>query len=144
MGRWRQLDLVVRADVPFYGLPVGSPITYEIFISMVHPEDRGLVQETVSKSGQTGEPFMFEHRAVQPDGTVRTLHSRGRVVVGADGRAVRMLGIGHDVTDRRQAEEERLELVREQAARREAEEASRMKDSFLATLSHELRTRSTR
>jgi PAS domain S-box-containing protein len=123
-----------------YGLPVGTPITFERFISMVHPEDRARVQDTVAESARTAEPFVFEHRAVKPDGTVITLHSRGRVVTDAHGRVVRMLGIGHDVTERKRAEEERLELVREQAARREAEESNRMKDYFLATLSHELRT----
>jgi signal transduction histidine kinase len=122
-----------------YGLPVGTPITYERYIAMVHPDDRARVQEIVGRSAQTGEPFTFEHRAVTPDGAVRMLHSRGRVVLDG-GKVVRMLGVGYDITDRKRAEEERVELAREQAARREAEEASRMKDYFLATLSHELRT----
>lgn len=123
-----------------YGLTAGDPITYEQYIERVHPDDRALVQETVGRSAQTGEPFTFEHRNVRPDGTVRVLHARGRVVLDTQGRAIRMHGVGHDITELKRAEEERLQLVREQAARQEAEEASRMKDQFLATLSHELRT----
>jgi signal transduction histidine kinase/CheY-like chemotaxis protein len=44
-----------------------------------------------------------------------------------------------DITDRKRAEEARAQLIREQVARAKAEEASRMKDEFLATVSHELR-----
>ena len=45
-----------------------------------------------------------------------------------------------DITERKRAEQQREQLIREQEARKQAEEANRIKDEFLATVSHELRT----
>lgn len=56
------------------------------------------------------------------------------------GEVIGIIGISHDITERKRAEEQRIAFAREQQARKDAEEANHIKDEFLTTLSHELRT----
>jgi PAS domain S-box-containing protein len=123
-----------------FGVSANAVQSYPAFLERVYPDDRRYVDEAIERALAERQAFGFEHRVVRPDGTVRTVYARGHVVVDASGRAVRMTGIGQDITESKRLEAERAELFREQAARREAEQANRLKDAFLATLSHELRT----
>jgi PAS domain S-box-containing protein len=82
---------------------------------------------------QDAEPYAFEFEVRWPDGTTRWLASTGSAVRDDAGRAVRMVGLNWDVTQRRRAEA----ALRDAEA---AERASRAKSEFLARMSHELRT----
>ena len=123
-----------------YGIEPGTPIGYETFLNRLHADDRAMVDATVREVMVSGAPFAFDHRVVRDNGQVRVLYGAGRVIFDSSGRPVRMVGIGHDITERKEAEEARSQLIHEQARRHEAEESSRAKDQFLAILSHELRT----
>ncbi len=80
-----------------------------------------------------GEPYAFEFEVRWADGSSHWLASTGHALRDADGKAVRMVGLNWDITQRKVAEA----ALRDAEA---AERASRAKSQFLARMSHELRT----
>lgn len=152
LGGWRlHLDTkLVEMDErmrEIWGAPTDAvTIPLAQVMERMHPDDRERVATAVNAAlnPQSTGTYEIEYRLVWDDGTERWVLAKGQAQFAGEGqsrRTVDFFGTLLDITDRKQAEVERERLLqREQSAREEAERANRIKDEFLAVLSHELRS----
>jgi diguanylate cyclase (GGDEF)-like protein/PAS domain S-box-containing protein len=78
----------------------------DVFMSLVHPDDRAFVREQFERILKDPQPFEWEHRHQRRDGTILVIHTRGFVRQTTSGLV--LIGMGQDVTDRVRAVEARL------------------------------------
>ena len=83
--------------------------TAEDFLGHVHPDDVAAVRAGVERSRQ-GADFEMEYRVVLPEGSVRWLYDRGKMVF-ENGKPAYLVGACTDVTTRKQEEISRLRLA---------------------------------
>ncbi|WP_456341416.1 MULTISPECIES: ATP-binding protein [Tolypothrix] len=109
------------------------------FLSLIHPDDFSSFQDSVAIAFEKSLPWQWEGRLMTLSGQLKWIQGRSRPEQTEYGEA--WDGLLVDITARKLAEAEREQLLaREQAAREQAEAANRIKDEFLAVLSHELRS----
>lgn len=89
-----------------FGVPADRlPGTREAMMAMIHPDDHAHVQAAFVATVRDGRPLRVEFRIQGwPGWRWHELH--GHSLRGADGRALRLTGIGIDITERKQAEAE--------------------------------------
>jgi PAS domain S-box-containing protein len=109
------------------------------FFEHLHPDDRERVDRTMQEVLRTGRSWQQDCRVHWPDGSEHWIATQG-VCIMDDGKPARLLGVIMDITERKQAEELRVQSVRLEAENQQIQEANRLKSEFLANMSHELRT----
>lgn len=85
-----------------FGIQIDAPVSYEAFISIVHPDDRESVEQAW-KAALRGEDYDIQHRIVV-DGKVKWIRELAELEFAADGRMVRCIGTCHDITKIKEAE----------------------------------------
>src|SRR5918996_43812 len=87
--------------------------TFAAYREDIHPEDREQVLGAIAETVERGEDHHVEYRIVRPDGGIRWVEGRGKLVRDASGAALRMIGVCMDVTERKQNEERQKLLLDE-------------------------------
>ena len=77
------------------------------FLATVHPEDADRVRQACERAIANGDAFAIEHRIVQSDGGLRHVHQQVEVIeYDASGGALHLAGAVHDITRRKDTEEQ--------------------------------------
>ena len=136
MGVWEwlpQTGQTVWSEQMFALLGHDKPQRPRNWLELVHPEDREQVYRALVAVLKDGDSVQMEFRVLSAAGTELWLANRARIQRDAAGRAMHVVGVSWDITERKRAE---AALHAKEAAER----ASQAKSEFLSRMSHELRT----
>ncbi|MFH1029232.1 MAG: ATP-binding protein [Pseudomonadota bacterium] len=110
-----------------FGLPKsGAKPSLETFYTLVHPKDLPRVRSVIEQAVEAKEGYDVEFLLIRPDGEIRTMRSKGSVML-VDGMRGRIVGYTQDITELARMTNELVAL-------------NARKDGLITMLSHDLRT----
>lgn len=103
---------------------------YKGYLLNVHPDDKDMVKQILSKARKDKKPFVIDYRILHTNGHIRNVNARGVVLTDANNNAIKIAGTVQDTT----------EMIKVKKDLEVAQEMVKAKQQFLANMSHEIRT----
>ncbi|GAB4213497.1 MAG: hypothetical protein OHK0012_09760 [Synechococcales cyanobacterium] len=100
--------------------PADGPPTFTDLQTSLHPDDRPRHLQVVSQAIQLAQPYQLECRFSRPDSSLRYFLAQGEPFVDAAGQVIKLVGTVMDITDRKQEELLKQELIQELSAFKQA------------------------
>ena len=108
-----QLDLVtheIRFSEGMYNLlgykPQAFVPTLEFLDAISHPEDVEMVNQAIQNAIDKKTPYEYVRRIYTPDGQLKCIHSKGKVIEDEFGKPLHILGVSNDITEKIKADED--------------------------------------
>lgn len=96
---------LTRKTQELFGFAADEVVTFERFLSVVHPDDRELIHQATEGLMLSRDEGRVEYRIIRPGGYVCWMLSRGRIYSDQTGKPVYLMGVSLDITERKQREE---------------------------------------
>jgi PAS domain S-box-containing protein len=113
----------------------------DLWLELMDPDERPEIERSYRRALDAGEPWRGEYRVRTPDGRTVWLHDETTFLGGPDGEPAFVQGVLFDITERKLAEQALRESEqREREAAERLRALDEMKNTFLAAVSHELRS----
>jgi signal transduction histidine kinase/DNA-binding response OmpR family regulator len=135
LGSW-DLDLpsvIFTASAPCTAIFGRSRLAWDDLLDCIVPEDRDSVAAALRHPAPQAENLYIAFCIAWPDRSLRWVELRARVIRDEGGRAVRLVGVATDVTDRRIAEH-RLRRLNEELEKRVVARTRELKQAHASVL----------
>ncbi len=86
-------------------------LTYKNYLAAAHPEDRENLASVHRQALKNHQPYKVAYRLLFPDGRIKYMHEQGETFFNPEGQPLRISGFVQDITELKQAEEEKKNLA---------------------------------
>lgn len=110
MGTWdwdmltHEVTFSERLGFIFGFPPATNQATFQDFMTIIHPEDRIAVEQSITRAVEGGVNYNVEFRVSWSDGSLHWVGSQGQVYYD-NGQAISLVGVSMDITERKHTEQ---------------------------------------